>query len=190
MPDALSDAKAALAHANKAFPTKAVATTPAPKASAVTPAKAARGGLGVELAEKGKMMNNARKALGDLPKMHKGGPVTVDGAYHLKAGEHVLTAKEAGRARAHALMAGGMRSLAKPAAAPTKRGTASMTVEPMPKTSFADKNLDPKAAPGGSAQRISSDNAKPAGSISPMKNAPRQLKTTQGTTKTSDLSRA
>ncbi len=165
MPDALSDAKAALAHANKAFPPKAVSTTPAPKASAVTPAKKTPT-LGDELAAKKVLVD---KAISALPKMHKGGPVTVDGAYNLKAGEHVLTAKEAGRARSHALMAGGMRSLARPAAAPVKRGTASMTIEPMPKT-FTDKNLDRGFGAGG-ANNVTTRGAKPNGSGSPIPKA-------------------
>ena len=50
-----------------------------------------------------------------VPKRHNGGPVLKDGAYALKAGEHVLTAKEAEKARKHALMASGLKSLAKPA---------------------------------------------------------------------------
>ena len=51
----------------------------------------------------------------NIPLRHKGGPIPKDGAYKLKAGEHVLTAKEADTARKHALMASGMKSLAKPA---------------------------------------------------------------------------
>ena len=50
-----------------------------------------------------------------IPMRHKGGPIPKDGPYNLKAGEHVLTAKEADKARKHALMASGMKSLAKPA---------------------------------------------------------------------------
>jgi len=45
--------------------------------------------------------------------MHGGGPVTHDGIYKLKMGEHVLTEKEAANARKHALMASGMKSLMK-----------------------------------------------------------------------------
>ena len=48
-----------------------------------------------------------------LGSMHTGGPVMADGAYQLKAGEHVLTAAEATKAKRHALMASGMKSLAK-----------------------------------------------------------------------------
>ena len=159
MPDALSDAKAALAHANKSFPSPSA--SPAPKSSAVTPA-AKTPNLGDELAAKKTMVDKAMQA---LPKMHKGGPVPADGAYNLKAGEHVLTANEAAKAKTHALMASGMASLAKPG---PKRGTASMTIEampPKPKT-FADKNLDTKYVPqdipakGGSIS--AQPNAKPA----------------------------
>lgn len=44
---------------------------------------------------------------------HKGGTVKADGTYRLKAGEHVLTAPEAEKARKHAIMASGIKSLAK-----------------------------------------------------------------------------
>lgn len=50
---------------------------------------------------------------------HKGGEIPADGTYKLKAGEHVLTAAEAAKARKHALMVSGMKSLAK-AASKTK----------------------------------------------------------------------
>lgn len=181
MPDAISDAKAALAHANKTFPSSAAKSAAAP-----TSAPKATPSLGNELAAKKTLVDKAMKA---LPRMHKGGPVLKDGAYNLKAGEHVLTAPEAAKAKSHALAASGMKSLAKPGPKAPK-GTASMTIEPMPKTSFTDKNLDPKAAPGDPAQKITSGNAKPSGSISPLQNAPRQLKSMQGTTKVSDISRA
>jgi hypothetical protein len=77
--------------------------------------------------------------------MHTGGPVHADGAYQLKAGEHVLTAPEAAKARTHALAASGMKSLAKPA----KHGTASMTIEAAPAkpTTFSDKSTDTKYLP-------------------------------------------
>ena len=53
----------------------------------------------------------------------------------------------------------------------SKRYKSSMTIEPMPK-SFADKNLDPKYAPSPkSGERISSDTAKPGGTIKPEINA-------------------
>ena len=117
MPDALSDAKAALAHANVAFPTATPKTaTPAQAASkAITTAPS----IGQELANKKIMVDKARIA---LPKMHNGGPVLADGAYQLKMGEHVLTAAEAKKARTHALMASGMKSLAKPGKAKMKEG--------------------------------------------------------------------
>ena len=113
MPDTLSDAKAALANANKAFPSSPIqsvgasAAAPAPKVAD----KPVAPSLGQELATKKTMVDKARSA---LPKMHKGGTVTADGGYDLKAGEHVLTAPEAAKARQHALMASGMKSLAKP----------------------------------------------------------------------------
>jgi hypothetical protein len=58
-----------------------------------------------------------------------------------------------------------------------RRGTATMTIEPAPKT-FTDKNLDPQLSPGG-AEKVSKDNAAPGGSISPELNAPKQ--TSHGT---------
>jgi hypothetical protein len=93
MPDILSDAKNALAHANSAFPTPvAAAQAPQPVAAAkAVPAPS----IGQELAAKKIMADKARSA---LPKLHKGGPVPEDGAYQLKAGEHVLTAPEAAKA--------------------------------------------------------------------------------------------
>jgi hypothetical protein len=107
MPDALSDAKAALAHANAAFPS--------PKAAPAAPAAPAKATptLGDELNAKAGMVQKGRQALG-APKMHSGGPVLSDGTYQLQAGEHVLTAAEAVKARKHAIMASGMKSLTKP----------------------------------------------------------------------------
>lgn len=154
MPDALSDAKAALAHANAAFPPASKAA-PAVAAKPATPKAAPLSGLGLELAEKGRMMKNAKLALTDAPKMHKGGPVHADGVYTLKAGEHVLTAPEAAKARTHALMASGMKSLAKPAPVKAPRGTASMTVTPMPKTTATDKTLASPVKPGMPSMSIS-----------------------------------
>jgi DsbC/DsbD-like thiol-disulfide interchange protein len=106
MPDALTAAKQALAHADKAFPSTATPSVAAPKVSAATAPS-----IGQELAAKKTMVD---KAMSALPKMHNGGPVKVDGSYQLKAGEHVLTEAEAKKARKHALMASGMKSLAKP----------------------------------------------------------------------------
>jgi hypothetical protein len=57
-----------------------------------------------------------------LGSMHTGGPVMADGAYRLKAGEHVLTAAEAKKAQKHALMASGMKSLAKSGKSSSKKG--------------------------------------------------------------------
>src|SRR5579864_5282774 len=182
MPDALSDAKATLAQANAAFPSSSLKS-----AGAAAPAKPVAApkvsSIGEELATKKTMVDKARSA---LPKMHNGGTVKADGDYNLKAGEHVLTAPEAAKARQHALMASGMKSLAKPA--PARKGTATMTIEAAPKTSFTDKNLDPKVSPAG-ANKIASAPATSGGSISAMPNAPRQLKSMKGTTKISDISK-
>lgn len=89
-----------------------------------------------------------------LGSMHKGGPVKADGAYNLKAGEHVLTASEAANARKHALMASGMKSLAKPSPKVGKP-TASMTITPMPKTTATDKTLASPVKPGMPTMSIS-----------------------------------
>lgn len=106
--DALASAKGALAHANASFPSPAAKPTSPPAASA----KSSAPSMSNELAAKKGMVDKAKSA---LPKMHKGGPVPADGDYNLKAGEHVLTESEAHLARQHALMASGMKSLAKPA---------------------------------------------------------------------------
>jgi hypothetical protein len=180
MPDTLSDAKASLAHANKAFPTS-VAAAQAPKAAvaaAATPAPS----IGQELAVKKIMVDKARSA---LPKLHKGGPVPADGAYQLKAGEHVLTAPEAAKARTHAMLASGMKSLAKPA--PARKGNASIgAIDPMPakpKTT-TDTNLDTGFGVGG-ANGVSTSGAKPGGSIKPEINATPKMKLpVSGLTKT------
>jgi hypothetical protein len=112
MPDALADAKAALAKANEEFPTSQASAAAPAKAPAKPAAPAKAPNLGQELAAKKTMVDKARQA---LPKMHKGGEVLADGGYDLKAGEHVLTVSEANKARKHALMAKGMKSLAKSA---------------------------------------------------------------------------
>lgn len=55
----------------------------------------------------------------NAPKMHNGGPVLQDGVYRLKKGEHVLTPREVSRARNHAMVAAGMKSLVKAGSAQT-----------------------------------------------------------------------
>ena len=118
MPDAVTAAKQALEHAKTAFPTP---TTPTPSVAAPKVAVKATSApsIGQELAAKKTMVDKARSV---LPTMHNGGPVLADGGYQLKAGEHVLTASEAAKARKHALMASGMKSLAKPGKATSKKG--------------------------------------------------------------------
>jgi hypothetical protein len=51
------------------------------------------------------------------------------------------------------------------------RGTATMTIEPAPKTSFLDKNLEPHDEPP-KGFTMGHDTAKPGGSISPEMNMP------------------
>lgn len=113
-------------------------------AAAAGAAKSTAPKIADELAATNKMRDKATEA---LPKMHDGGPVVADGAYQLKAGEHVLTAPQAKMARHHALMVVGMkRGLSKPAAqaatagqptavdkahkAPEKKKTKGVTVRP------------------------------------------------------------
>jgi hypothetical protein len=104
--DAVSNAKAVLAHANQKFPSPA----PKPAAPVAKPTAKAAPTVGDELKSKS---DNVNQYIQSLPKMHKGGEIPEDGAYQMKAGEHVLTAAEAQKARKHALMAAGMKSLAK-----------------------------------------------------------------------------
>lgn len=51
------------------------------------------------------------------------------------------------------------------------KGTAEMYIEPAPKTSFSDKNLEPHDEPP-KPFKTSDENAKPGGSISPEMNMP------------------
>jgi hypothetical protein len=108
--DAVSDAKAALAHANKTFPSPAAKPATIKPAAAPAPAKTEGQDIAAGLKAKS---DNVNEYLKSIPKMHNGGPVVGDGPRMLKDGEHVLTAAEANKARKHALMAVGMKSLAK-----------------------------------------------------------------------------
>lgn len=102
----LANATKALGDANSKFPSPKPAATAAPKpATAPKPA-----GIGEELKAKSDNVGMYATA----PKMHNGGPVMKDGIYDLKAGEHVLTQPEATKARKHAMMAAGMKSMMKP----------------------------------------------------------------------------
>jgi hypothetical protein len=60
---------------------------------------------------------------------------------------------------------------------PGKRGTATMTIEPMPAKpkTFTDKNLDGRSVPAAGNQTIA-PNAKPGGSIRPQINATPKMK--------------
>lgn len=134
MPDGndskVAGAKAALAHANKSFPSSMAPASAKPKPTVVSakpataPAKPTYG-LGAELGAKAATVD---EYVNSLPKMHTGGPVMSDGAYQLKAGEHVLTEAEAKQARKHALMSAGMKSLAK--AGPKAKVAAKTSGEP------------------------------------------------------------
>lgn len=103
MPDALSDAKAAMAHANRMFPsTSKPASAPASTTTAPAPAKPAP-----TVADELKAKQDNVKQYAAAPKMHKGGPIKKGGVYNLKRGEHVLAPKEAKKMR----MIAGLKSL-------------------------------------------------------------------------------
>ncbi len=72
-----------------------------------------------------------------------------------------------------------------------RKGESSMQVEGAvdatePKTSFMDKNLDPRDEPGDPVQRITGETAKSGGSISANPNAPKQTSRGAGSTKPND----
>lgn len=72
--------------------------------------------LGTGLSKAGKAADQGSKKpyADDATSYHTGGTIPADGVYKLQAGEHVLTAPEAEKAKKHALMVSGMKSLAKP----------------------------------------------------------------------------
>ena len=74
--------------------------------------------IGAGLSKAGKSVDDAqsgKKPYSDeSTSYHTGGTIPEDGTYQLEAGEHVLTATEAEKAKKHALMASGIKSLAKP----------------------------------------------------------------------------
>jgi hypothetical protein len=107
----VAGAKAALAHAeSKGFPKMASPAPAAPKPS--VPAMKSSNATALS-DDPGAIRAHADAMHALLPKMHNGGPVAADGAYQLKAGEHVLTEPEAKIVRKHAMMAVGLKSLAK-----------------------------------------------------------------------------
>jgi hypothetical protein len=141
-------AKSALARAKAAgFPSMPKVAPVAIKA-APAPKPASGGGdptVGASLKAKS---DNVNEYLNSLPKMHKGGPVLADGAYQLKAGEHVLAKGEAAKATKHALMASGMKSLIQP-------GKASKVAAPKEKTSMSIEGANVVDKPSdGSAPKI------------------------------------
>ena len=106
-------AKDALAHAaGKNFPTLSKPAAPAAKPAAAAPAKTEGQDIASGLKAKEDTVNEYLK---NAPKMHNGGPVVGDGPRNLKDGEHVLTAAEAKIVRKHAMLAAGLKSLAKEA---------------------------------------------------------------------------
>lgn len=108
-------AKAALDSAKAKFPSpKAVpSATPRPAAPVMKPAAGGfDGGKGIGAELKAKS-DNVDQYAQSMPKMHNGGPVVGDGPRWLKDGEHVLTGPEAKIVRKHAMMAVGLKSLAK-----------------------------------------------------------------------------
>lgn len=151
--DPVSNAKAALASANKAFPSPAKA--PAPKAQPAAPVVHPPT-VGDELKAKADNVNQYMNA----PKMHKGGPVMADGVYTLRAGEHVLAKGEADKARKHALMASGVKSLAMPGKTAKPKAPAgdnnSMTVEG---ANVVDKTEPPGKIPPAPRSPLKQDDA-------------------------------
>jgi lysophospholipid acyltransferase (LPLAT)-like uncharacterized protein len=115
-----------MADDNKAIPSKAPIAkpigavgiptkTPVAKPIGATSVSKSRDLTGLSMEELGNIKVAPEK------KMHNGGPVMADGVYRLKAGEHVLTAPEAAKAKKHAMMASGMKSLAKSGKAISKK---------------------------------------------------------------------
>jgi hypothetical protein len=140
-------AKDALAHARAAFPQPKAVQIGAPRAAypPLTPVKKAAPTVGDELKAKSDNVDQYLKA---IPKMHNGGPVIGDGPRMLKDGEHVLTAAEAKKARKHALMAVGMKSLAKEPAGKKTMGEPTendeMLKQPSNKKSTSDIRVRPE----------------------------------------------
>ncbi len=107
----LSKAKSTLRDANRKFPSakpaasavekKPASVTPSPKPSALGDST-----IGPSLKAK---QDNINAYMNGTPKMHTGGEVPEDGVYRMKAGEHVLTAKQKQN------MMNGMKALMKPA---------------------------------------------------------------------------
>ena len=139
----LAGAKDFLARSNKKFPGLAAKPPAAPAKPA--PAAAPASSRAITRQQNVQAVSDTLKSAGmtgagTIGTLHNGGPVTKDGAYNLKKGEHVLTEPEAKMARKHALMASGMKSLTK--AAPktagepvakksgSKKTTTSITVRP------------------------------------------------------------
>lgn len=104
---------------------------------------------------------------GQIPKMHSGGPVLQDGVYRLKKGEHVLTPREVSRARNHAMIAAGMKSLVKAGSAQTAEPASAVSQGPstggepssavkksgsMSKKSTSHITVRPERNPGGPAK--------------------------------------
>lgn len=160
--DKVAKAKSTLSNASRDFPS-------APKAApAATPSRSGMissmmnkvksnvqesKGVSAELGAKAQNISDYSNA---VPKMHKGGRVMADGIYNMKAGEHVLTAKEAVLAKKHALMAVGMKSLAKTQGAETADDN-----EPQSKTSG-----EPVKPSMGSKKSTSGITVRPEGKVS------------------------
>jgi len=147
----LAKSKSVLAHANAAFPSsmapkpaqkpmaQASLTHEAPEHRPVPSDRATTRQQNIQ-AVSDVAKSAGMSGVGTIGTLHNGGPVTRDGAYNLKKGEHVLTEPEAKQARKHALMASGIKSLAKtapktagePAAkkSGSKKTTTGITVRP------------------------------------------------------------
>lgn len=119
-------AKSALSKANRDFPNANAPKSPAAPAPKAAPAPSYETHSGSVRDQNHQVAQEEAKKMGmsSVPILHKGGPVLKDGVYRLKAGEHVLASGEADKARKHALLASGIKSLAnfgKSAGEPTKK---------------------------------------------------------------------
>jgi hypothetical protein len=119
---AVSGAKAALTQARAKFPQPKAVPSATPRIASPTMTPVAKPSLGDELKSKS---TNIDQYIQSVPKMHTGGPVKVSGIYHLKADEHVLTAKDAkslkdahGKAKTILSMTQGLKSLHRAGAMP------------------------------------------------------------------------
>lgn len=163
--DKVAKAKSALSNASRDFPSaKPAAAAAAPHrqgmissmVKAVSANKQESAGIGKELGAKAR---NISDYAASAPKMHKGGPVKANGIYSLLAGEHVLPRHEVAKAKRHALMAAGMKSLARQNSENTEGYDGTAPNQPMTAG-------EPKKTSGGSKKSTSGITVRPEGKVS------------------------